>query len=387
MGLANKKKYIEEEFVQSGPVRLLEAVYCDPCKAKVFCCFLSANPMHDHLYGFFHPHCSYAETFHRHFPLLLTFVPSYLDVNGDGTGFLREFYDKRVVKILKMIFEGLDVNSDGLVKQEEAYLKNLISPGFLRNITGEVFDFLDNDNDGDLDMEDIPYCRRPGLLKNETIENCPLLYFPFDQICTTLIKTLFSPNSNVKFDLISEVRVEQRDLENIVVNHIFQFFAKKKSLFQEYWRPNPQPSQLSRAPVVGLEDFAKGLTKLREPPIVTNSLVQLLTPIVNSFPRMILQALVNSADKNSDGGMDWQEFEGFGDFDLAFRTRRLMTAVLNDDILADMNNCNGDQKCLPTLWTMEELKRYFSTPSVINRLVTNLVFHPEFQFPSQYLQE
>ena len=73
---------------------------------------------------------------------------------------------------------------------------------------------------------------------------------------------------------------------------------------------------------------------------------------------MILQALVNSADKNSDGGMDWQEFEGFGDFDLAFRTRRIMTAVLSDDILGDMNNCNGDQKCLPTLWTMGELKRY-----------------------------
>ena len=31
----NKKKYIEEEFVHSGPVRVLEAVYCDPCKAKV----------------------------------------------------------------------------------------------------------------------------------------------------------------------------------------------------------------------------------------------------------------------------------------------------------------------------------------------------------------
>ena len=30
---------------------------------------------------------------------------------------------------------------------------------------------------------------------------------------------------------------------------------------------------------------------------------------------------------------------------------------------------------------------YFSAPSVINRLVTNLVFHPDFQFPSQYLQE
>ena len=32
----NKRKHMEEEFVQSGPVRLLEAVYCDPCKAKVF---------------------------------------------------------------------------------------------------------------------------------------------------------------------------------------------------------------------------------------------------------------------------------------------------------------------------------------------------------------
>ena len=156
------------------------------------------------MYLFFHPHCSYAETFDLHYPfdsLLFSLIPSYLDVNGDGTGFPREFYEKRVVKILKMIFEGLDVNSDGLVEQEEAYLKNLISPGFLRNITGEVFDFFDNDNDGDLDMEDIPYCRRPGLLKNETIENCPLLYFPFDQICTTLMKTLFSPNSNLKFDM------------------------------------------------------------------------------------------------------------------------------------------------------------------------------------------
>ena len=25
----------EEEFIQSGPIHLLEAVYCDPCKAKV----------------------------------------------------------------------------------------------------------------------------------------------------------------------------------------------------------------------------------------------------------------------------------------------------------------------------------------------------------------
>ena len=25
----------DEEFIQNGPIHLLEAVYCDPCKAKV----------------------------------------------------------------------------------------------------------------------------------------------------------------------------------------------------------------------------------------------------------------------------------------------------------------------------------------------------------------
>ena len=30
-----EKAAAEEEFIQSGPTHLLEAVYCDPCKAKV----------------------------------------------------------------------------------------------------------------------------------------------------------------------------------------------------------------------------------------------------------------------------------------------------------------------------------------------------------------
>ena len=44
--------------------------------------------------------------------------------------------------------------------------------------------------------------------------------------------TLEAKNGHLFIFRISEVRVEQRDLENIVVNHIFQFFAKKKSRFQ-----------------------------------------------------------------------------------------------------------------------------------------------------------
>ena len=32
--------------------------------------------------------------------------------------------------------------------------------------------------------------------------------------------------------------------------------------------------------------------------------------------RMILLSMVESADKNANGVMEWEEFRGFGDFDL-----------------------------------------------------------------------
>ena len=43
---------------------------------------------------------------------------------------------------------------------------------------------------------------------------------------------LQAENGHLFIFRISEVRVEQSDLENIVVNHIFQFFAKKESRLQ-----------------------------------------------------------------------------------------------------------------------------------------------------------
>ena len=52
---------------------------------------------------------------------------------------------------------------------------------------------------------------------------------------------------------------------------------------------------------------------------------------------MILQSLVKSADKNLDGAMDFQEFDGFGDFELVFRRWPQMWKILKDDILAGMN--------------------------------------------------
>ena len=73
---------------------------------------------------------------------------------------------------------------------------------------------------------------------------------------------------------------------------------------------------------------------------------------------MILQSLVTSADKNSDGAMDWKEFEGFGNFELVFKRWPQMWKTLQDDLLAVMNTCGGEEEmCFPSSWTTEDLKR------------------------------
>ena len=72
---------------------------------------------------------------------------------------------------------------------------------------------------------------------------------------------------------------------------------------------------------------------------------------------MILQSLVKSADKNSDRAMDWQEFEGFGDFELVFKRWPQMWQILQDDLLAGMNACGRDGNCFPSPWTTEDLMR------------------------------
>ena len=122
---------------------------------------------------------------------------------------------------------------------------------------------------------------------------------------------------------------------------------------------------------------------------------------------MILQSLVKSADKNLDGAMDWKEFEGFGDFELVLYQRwPQMWRILRDDMLSDMNTCagGGEGSCFPSAWTTEDLKRwlqlvippflcdqhifrYFSKQEVITRLVQNLFFHEDLQFPSWTLQD
>ena len=81
---------------------------------------------------------------------------AYLDADKDGTVSIQEFYDLKAVHILKMLFDGLDVNKDGLVKQREARLESFLRPTFLRTVIQELFDFVDVNNDNEISDGDYP---------------------------------------------------------------------------------------------------------------------------------------------------------------------------------------------------------------------------------------
>merc|ERR1719295_938604 len=240
---------------------------------------------------------------------------------------------------------------------------------FLRSIAQELFDYLDNNNDNQLSVTDItrcetggsPFCMKMDPLESKTMENCHLLGSPLDHVCTTLMTTFFSPD----FELIDAIQVSLEELQETILR-VFQFFAVGK----------PDKSE------VGLKEIVEGFARLGEPPQLLDSLNQLLTPVLNTFPRIILQSLVKSADKNLDGAMDWKEFEGFGDFELVFKRWPQMWQILQDDLLTGMNTCGPgrDGKCFPSPWTTQDLKRYFSKYEVIIRLVHNLFYHEDLQF-------
>ena len=132
----------------------------------------------------------------------LTLFPAYLDANRDGKGSIHEFYDVKVVQVLRIIFDGLDVNRDGLVQQKEARLNSFLRPIFLRSLTQELFDYLDNNNDNQISVADITrceiggssFCSKTDLLENKTVDNCHRLGFPLQHVCITLMTTYFSPD-------------------------------------------------------------------------------------------------------------------------------------------------------------------------------------------------
>ena len=66
---------------------------------------------------------------------------------------------------------------------------------------------------------------------------------------------------------------------------------------------------------------------------------------------MVLLSLVESADKNANDAMEWEEFEGFGDFELFAEKWPKMWKTFQREMLAGMwvGGSGGDKTCcVPT---------------------------------------
>ena len=130
---------------------------------------------------------------------------SYLDADKDGRVTRQEFYDMKTVQILKIFFDGLDVNGDGFVESNEARLESFLRPAFLvGNISDEVFSYLDLNKDGELSMWDVydslcggsnqGFCLDIDAewLPDGTLEeNCENLFYSteYRRVCKTLVTT------------------------------------------------------------------------------------------------------------------------------------------------------------------------------------------------------
>ena len=103
-------------------------------------------------------HHSFGPEYSKHYGL---FVIPYLDSDTDGKVSVWELYDGMVVEILQSIFDGLDVNGNGVLEKLEAIPENIFRPKFIRNIISEMFKVADRNKDFSLSMDDVPD-RFPG---------------------------------------------------------------------------------------------------------------------------------------------------------------------------------------------------------------------------------
>ena len=97
----------------------------------------------------------------------------YLDADKDGKVTIQEFYDIKIVKLLRRIFDGFDKNNDGIVDKSEASLTSLLRPAFFRSLVEEIFPVLDVNKDNTLSLGDTTICpgdsRCPGGIYTKAI--------------------------------------------------------------------------------------------------------------------------------------------------------------------------------------------------------------------------
>merc|ERR1712037_841353 len=90
----------------------------------------------------------------------------------------------------------------------------------------------------------------------------------------------------------------------------------------------------------------------------------------------VLLSLVESADKNANDVMEWEEFE------VVSEKWPKMWETLQREMLAGMwtGGSSGDKTCCTP--SSSDLRRYFKSSEVIVRLFHNLFRHQDFLFPS-----
>ena len=110
-------------------------------------------------------------------PYLWFAVPK-LDEDNDGKVSAQELYDP-IVGILRSIFDGFDVNRNGVLEKSEAIPENLFRPQFVQNIIMVIFRLADRNEDDVLSMDDVPLLGGYGGQKlNETEDLCLFLFDP-----------------------------------------------------------------------------------------------------------------------------------------------------------------------------------------------------------------
>jgi len=349
-----------EAFVRErGPIRLLEAVYCDPCKARVACSLITTIYWHDvqkyfdlGLWG------KDDDVDPRDYPgwapPVWAFIP-YLDEDRNGKVSIQEFYDLRFVQIMRKAFDSLDANGDGVVKKNEAHLRSFLRVSPVRSFSKELFDLMDVNKDGYISVDDPD----PAQWQRWNRNICTILPRWMQDACKSLMTTYFQ----TLVDKDGDMRVSLAE-------------------FQEPWIQLLHFLVVDPSKEVDVGQLVGRLEKLGEPERVVASLTQRLTPVLETFPKMFLLSLVESADKNANDAMEWEEFEGFGDFELFAEKWPKMWETFRREMLAGMwvGGSGGDKTCCVP--TSSDLRRYFKSTDVIVRLFHNLFHHQDFLFPS-----
>merc|ERR1711962_216864 len=384
--LSSEELHARRYWQKPAPL-LLELVFCDPCKEKVFCHFLSTTVWWE-IYSWVNPlkctpgqydyNCDHVPGFSwRYDHPLLVYLRNYLDEDQDGSVSQKEFVDKKALPLISSIFNSLDQNSDNIVELSEAWMENVLSPKFIRILGKELFKFGDINRDNFLSNEDIPEAFKPGSFELRTDNRLigrrwGSTYFEF--------KMKF--NKSLDFCILTD----DPDLQQKCSKYMMEFltavdrdnddqlsFVETNDLFMSVLKFFGDAS--CRVTVDGL---IEGLRKLGEPREVTEAVRRYLVPVLETLPRRILKSLVQASDANKDGKTEVKELEDFSDFDLVAWTWPGFLRSVKDDLKKGMRVCRRED-CFPEYDADPFLVLgYFANPNVAERLLRALFNQRDF---------